>query len=230
MSRLLKGFENQITQEYIKGKHNGIDLVGYKAKTCYILAHSDGEVVGLKTNCDKTYSSGGSYGNYVKIKHINGYYTLYAHLKYKTVSVTLGQKVKEGDILGYMGNTGHSNGSHLHFEVHNIEGEKVEPTIYIDDDLPNEWETGVYKLIESKAIREEHNLSNNIVKVGECMKSVRPLLTSKRPEDKAFFKVGVERTITEIFIDDEKRVWGKLTNTWIVLCNRDGTPQAIKVS
>lgn len=229
MSRLLKGYENQITQEYKKGVHNGIDLVGYKAKTCYILAHSDGEVVGVKNNCNKNYKTGGSYGNYVKIKHNDGYYTLYAHLKYKTVCVNVGDKVRQGDIIGYMGNTGHSFGSHLHWEVRNIEDERIDPTPFLEKNLPFDWDCGVYKLIESKAIRNEHNLGNNIVKVKECMKNIKPLLTSKRPEDKAFFKIGVERTINEIFIDDEGRVWGKLTNTWIVLCNKDGTPQAIRV-
>lgn len=228
MSRLLKGYEVQITQPYSEN-HKGVDMVGYKSKTCYILAHSDGEVVGIRTNCDKNYKTGGSYGNYVKLRHKDHYYTMYAHLKYKSIRVQLGDKVEKGEILGYMGNTGHSFGAHLHWEVRNIEDERIDPTEYIERDLPTEWDIGRYKLIVSKAIREEHHLGDNIVLVKNCFKNIQPLLTSQNPNDKAFFKVGTIRDITEIYVDKENRVWGKLTNTWIVLCNKDGTPQAIKV-
>lgn len=229
MSRLLKGYENQITQPYIEGKHNGIDLVGYKSKTCYILAHSDGEVVGIRTNCKVTKTPSAGYGNYVKLKHEDHFYTMYGHMKYGTIRVKLGEKVKKGDILGFMGATGNSYGAHLHWEVRNVEDERIDPTEYLDRDLPMDWDTGKYKLIVSKAIREEHHLGDNIVLVKECRKDIKPLLTSKNPNDKAFFKIGTIRDITEIYIDKENRVWGKLTNTWIVLCNKDGTPQAIKV-
>lgn len=58
----------------------------------------------------------GGYGNYVRIRHANGYSTAYAHLsrfgKYKT-----GQRVRQGDIIGYVGSTGASTGPHLHYEV-----------------------------------------------------------------------------------------------------------------
>lgn len=229
MSRLLKDYENQITQHYKKGKHNGVDLVGYKSKTCWIKSHSNGVVVDLKTNCNKTYKIGGSYGNYVKIKHDEGYYTLYGHLKYGTIKVFKNQKIKEGDLIGYMGSTGHSKGAHLHFEVFNEKNKKVNPEPYLNSDLPNKkWSVGEYEFIYSKAIRSDHTLKNNIVKVKECMSDIRPLLTSNKENDDAYFKVGVKRQITEIYIDKEKRVWGKLKNTWVVLCNKDGTPQVKK--
>lgn len=52
-------------------------------------------------------------------------FALYAHLKYKGVVVKQGQKVKEGDLLGYSGNTGFSDSPHLHFEIYKeSEGEK----------------------------------------------------------------------------------------------------------
>lgn len=230
MSRLLKDCEDQITQHYKKGKHNGVDMVGYKSKTCYIKAHSDGKVISVRNDYNKTDKTGNSYGNYVKIKHNDGYSTLYAHLKYKSVKVKKNEEVKQGDVIGYMGNTGHSFGAHLHFEVFNSKGEKINPEPFLNSDLPyNEWVKGEYKLLVAKAIRNEHNLGNNIVKVKECMNSVKPYLTSTNPNDDAYFKVGTIRDITEIYKDKENRIWGKLKNTWIVLCNKDGTPQAKKI-
>ncbi|WP_084422135.1 M23 family metallopeptidase [Henriciella litoralis] len=65
----------------------------------------------------------GGYGNYIRIKHANGYSTAYAHMsrfgKYRT-----GQRVRQGDIIGYVGTTGASTGPHLHYEVM-INGKQV---------------------------------------------------------------------------------------------------------
>lgn len=230
MSRLLKGYTNQITQNYKKGKHNGIDLVGYKSKTCWILAHSDGIITSVRSNCNKTYSEGSSYGNYVKIKHGN-FTSVYAHLKYGSVKVKKGDFIKKGKEIGYMGNTGHSKGAHLHFEILDSKGNKINPIIYLEKDLPKEetWEKGKYELIISKAIRKEHSIKNNIVLVKECIKSVKPYLTSSNPNDQAFLKIGTVRDISKIYYDKEGRVWGKMINTWIVLRNKEGIPQAKKV-
>jgi len=57
-----------------------------------------------------------SYGNYIVLKHTDGYFSRYAHLD--SVAVKKGQAVLEGTVLGVMGNTGNSSGRHLHFEVH----------------------------------------------------------------------------------------------------------------
>jgi murein DD-endopeptidase MepM/ murein hydrolase activator NlpD len=56
-------------------------------------------------------------GNRIVISHENGEYSAYEHLLYKGILVRKGQKVKEGDLIGYSGNTGYSAGPHLHFEV-----------------------------------------------------------------------------------------------------------------
>lgn len=57
----------------------------------------------------------GGYGNMVKIDHGNGYQTIYAHNSKNAVSV--GQKVAQGEIIGYVGSTGNSTGNHVHFEI-----------------------------------------------------------------------------------------------------------------
>lgn len=136
MSRVLEG-ENQVTQKYKSGKHNGIDLVKKTLSPSYIIAHSDGEVIGVVNNINWTKYGSGSYGNYVKIKHDNGMYTLYAHLKYGSVTVKKGTRVIRGERLGYMGATGSATGVHLHFEVRDKNNKKMDPTSYIDADLPN---------------------------------------------------------------------------------------------
>ncbi len=67
----------------------------------------------------------GGYGNVVVLDHGYGYETYYAHMS-KFGKYTTGQKVKRGDIIGYVGNTGLSSGPHLHYEVHK-NGEKIDP-------------------------------------------------------------------------------------------------------
>lgn len=137
MSRVFKTRKNQITQNYKKGTHNGIDLVGYSYALDYIVAHSDGKVVEARNNYSTNDKTGNSYGNYVLIKHDNGMYTLYAHMQYKSVTVNVGDRVSKGEVIGYMGNTGHSFGAHLHFEVRDTNNNRIDPTPYIDADLPS---------------------------------------------------------------------------------------------
>jgi LysM repeat protein len=88
------------------GHHKGIDIAG-EFKTPI---HSVDE--GVVT---KSYYSG-SYGHVVFIKHENNLETVYAHLNKRNVKE--GQVVKQGDVIGLMGNTGDSSGVHLHFEIH----------------------------------------------------------------------------------------------------------------
>ena len=96
--------------------HKGIDL-GWNSKqggkNVPVYAADDGVVYSTKDN-DK---SGKSWGNFVKIKHNDGTYTLYAHLR-DGIKVKTGQKVKQGDQIGNMGNTGKSEANHLHYEVY----------------------------------------------------------------------------------------------------------------
>jgi murein DD-endopeptidase MepM/ murein hydrolase activator NlpD len=66
----------------------------------------------------------GGYGNYVRIKHANGYKTAYAHLSRYGSGVKAGRRVRQGDIIGYVGSTGASTGPHLHYEVY-INGKPV---------------------------------------------------------------------------------------------------------
>lgn len=92
--------------------HSGIDIgKGGRTEAVPIVAAASGEVI--KANFDR------SYGNVVMITHvIDGQVmtTVYGHME--SLSVSNGQRVEKGQLLGYMGNTGHSTGPHLHFEIH----------------------------------------------------------------------------------------------------------------
>jgi len=59
----------------------------------------------------------GYYGNYIRIRHANGYHTAYGHMVRLAAGVKEGVKVRQGQVIGYVGSTGLSSGPHLHFEV-----------------------------------------------------------------------------------------------------------------
>lgn len=134
-SRVLQTQENRITRGFGNG-HTGVDLGWQTTQTDGILAHSDGKVVFCQTGQKNNPGSSGnaSYGNCVKLDHGNGYFTLYAHLS--DVTVKLGQQVAKGQVIGHMGNTGNSYGTHLHFEVRKGASTCVDPAPYIAADLP----------------------------------------------------------------------------------------------
>lgn len=221
-------------QKQKSGKlHKGVDLSYSKNEDKNIVyANCFGEVIEVvdKYNNDTKSTGTKTYGNYVLIKHPNGYYSRYAHLKKNSISVIKGEIVNENTPLGIIGDSGKAFGRHLHFEVKKTKvGGRINPEPYLQEFIyttPSKFEIGKYILLNSKAIRTNHTISNNIVKVKQCKSSVKPKLTSNKPNDKAFFKVGVEVNITEIYEDSVHRIWGKLENCWIVLCNKDGTPQA----
>ena len=109
-----------ITQYFKSGVHNGLDLgwnSNYYGKEQPIYASASGTIIELKNDYTTTDSTGSSYGNYIKIKHDNNLCTLYAHLKTNSIPYKIGDTVKQGTQIGIMGNTGRSNGNHLHFEI-----------------------------------------------------------------------------------------------------------------
>jgi murein DD-endopeptidase MepM/ murein hydrolase activator NlpD len=98
--------------------HEGVDFAGPVGKP--ILATAEGVVVRADYN--------GGYGNHVRIDHGYNYETLYAHLS--ELEVDIGDRVKRGDIVGYLGSTGRSSGPHLHYGVYR-NGQAVDPRYYL---------------------------------------------------------------------------------------------------
>ena len=89
--------------------HSGTDIAAPEGTP--ILAAADGTV----TIANAIDSWGGGYGYHIKVKHNDTYDTLYAHCS--SICVTVGQEVKQGEVIGYVDTTGNSTGNHLHFEV-----------------------------------------------------------------------------------------------------------------
>ena len=96
----------------IKGFHNGIDIVPSPCNNNEILAFADGVVTSMQKT-GRQYKA----GCYVRIKHSNGLYTLYYHLKSGSLCVNVGDKIVKGQKLGIIGTTGKSTGIHLHFQI-----------------------------------------------------------------------------------------------------------------
>jgi len=93
-----------------------------------VLAAADGVVVAIKDDSDiggpdRRYWCD---GNYVTIEHEGGEFSEYEHLRYKGVTVSIGQRVERGETIGYSGNTGYSSRPHLHFVVYKIAGSEEE--------------------------------------------------------------------------------------------------------
>lgn len=89
-----------------KHTHKGIDMAAPRMTPIY--ATADAIVTFAAYN--------GGYGNFVKLNHENGYKTAYAHMH--KIAVKNGDKIKKGDLVGYVGTTGSSTGNHLHYEVY----------------------------------------------------------------------------------------------------------------
>ena len=120
--------EGQITspfgRRHIKGgssNHRGIDIAANRGDE--IAAADAGEVIWSDWD--------NSYGNFIKIRHDNGLVTCYAHMSKRLVEV--GDRVKQGEIIGLVGSTGQSTGPHLHFEVRTETNERVNPIGYLPE-------------------------------------------------------------------------------------------------
>jgi len=116
--------------------HHGIDFVAQRGTP--VSAIGDGKVVfaGFKSG----------YGNFIILKHSNGWESCYGHLLSFGKNIKNGVKVKQGDIIGYVGSTGLATGSHLHYEIR-IGGRAINPfklKIPEGKEIPNEKKDGFF--------------------------------------------------------------------------------------
>lgn len=114
--------------------HKGIDISDGGIEGQPVVASRSGTVTRADNACPHNYPKnsscgcGGGYGNRVEISHGDGTSTLYGHML--TITVSVGQTVNQGDIIGYVGCTGYSTGTHLHFEIKQ-NGTQVDPMPYL---------------------------------------------------------------------------------------------------
>lgn len=126
LKRIASGFGVRIDPVYHTHRmHTGLDFSAPVGTEVYATGNAKVVFVGWRQG----------YGNTVELDHGYGYTTLYAHL-YKAL-VRVGQKVKRGDIIALVGNTGKSVGPHLHYEVR-IHNKPVDPKNYFFNDLSPE--------------------------------------------------------------------------------------------
>ncbi|GAB5539801.1 MAG: M23 family metallopeptidase [Salibacteraceae bacterium] len=130
LKRMASGFGMRIDPHYkTPAFHAGMDFTAPTGTPIY--ATGDGKVI----RADRA-SRG--YGNHVRLDHGFGYVTLYAHMS--KIDVKVGDSVKRGEVIGYVGNTGKSNGPHLHYEVRKNDKAVNPINFYFSDLTPEEYD------------------------------------------------------------------------------------------
>jgi murein DD-endopeptidase MepM/ murein hydrolase activator NlpD len=127
LTRVASGFGYRIDPIYKTVKlHAGLDFAAPQGTPIYATANGTVTVAG---------NTGNGYGNHVVINHGYGYETLYGHMV--KVKAKVGQQIKRGEVIGYVGSTGKSTGPHCHYEVHK-NGQKIDPVYFFYNDLSPE--------------------------------------------------------------------------------------------
>ncbi len=166
--------------------HEGIDLWNgsdngesndSRSKDTKVLAAQDGTVTSIRNDVSAEGDESLGYGNYIIIDHGNGFSTLYAHLIFDGgILVNVGDEVKMGQQIAWMGSTGYSTGKHLHFEIRK-DNNRLDPldfynvvrindeSITYDEDKANDTIQGnsaaQYKYVSSKGNKNNKENSNN---------------------------------------------------------------------
>lgn len=206
--------------------HKGIDLIAIpNNRNEEIVAFADGVVTAVQ-------KTGVQYGVgcYVRIKHDNGYYTKYFHMKSGSIVVNVGDRVVKGQKLGIIGKTGQSTAEHLHFQIDKgSNASAIDPYDYIFgskefETLQNNTEQypkGNYITQECMNIRTGAGINYSIKKVSQMSPNGKKHATSTNPNSNAIYKKGTEFTAQEIIIKDNE-VWAKSPSGYICIKGASG--------
>jgi len=127
LKRMASGFGYRIDPQYkVRKMHHGMDFTAPRGTPIY--ATGDGKI--LRVERKRT-----GYGKSVRVDHGYNYVTLYGHMS--KINCKVGQNVKRGDVIGYVGNTGKSFGPHCHYEVRK-NGKPINPANFYFNDLTPE--------------------------------------------------------------------------------------------
>lgn len=211
--------------------HKGIDLIGDYTKSDTsidnIIAFADGTVIDYCNSMKgQSYTSDlNGCGNYIFLKHENGWITRYMHMVTGTVAYKTGDKVSKGAILGKMGMTGNATGNHLHFDISNSQflpyGKLINNRYYADPkpfllgqktfkDIG--YQKGTYTVVKDVNVRAYPSTSGALIKYPaftENAKKQIKKITSTKPD---YFPAGLRVTISEI-----RGTWGKCPSGWLSL-------------
>lgn len=150
IGHVLSSMDEIISNDY-STSHKALDIVSSNRQEENIIALESGIVETAVSNVTSTnHNTKGlaTYGNYVKIKQNNGKTALYAHMKYGSIKVNVGDYVEKGTIIGTMGETGNAYGKHLHLEIKTDSGNE-NPIISLNE--------------TSSQVTEEKEISNDVV-------------------------------------------------------------------
>ena len=154
---------NEIVSNEYSDSHKALDIVSADHDQTDIIALESGivesAVKNIKTT-DHTSKGLATYGNYVKINQTNGKSALYAHMKYGSVNVNVGDFVEKGAIIGTMGNTGNAYGTHLHLEIKNENNYKENPIISLNEKSQKQKENIIEKNTNKEDIQTNENIAN----------------------------------------------------------------------
>ena len=138
LKRVASGYGYRIDPVYKTVKfHAGLDFTAPQGTPIYATANGVVKVAG---------NLGNGFGNHVVINHGYGYETLYGHMF--RIKVKAGTRIKRGEIIGWVGNTGKSTGPHCHYEVHK-NGRTLDPVYFFYNDLSPEQFDRLLKLAAS---------------------------------------------------------------------------------
>lgn len=214
-------------QYYYQGKlvkdfHTGIDLVPIGCTgNEEILAFEDGIVTGVQ-------KTGQQYGTacYVRIKHDNGMYTLYYHLKSNSIVVNVGQRVTRGQKLGIIGTTGVSTGIHLHFQIdYGNSNNSINPYDYVFNGKEiinhDSYQTGNYVTLYNMYVRAGAGTTYRIKKVSELSEDGKRHATSTNPNAYAVYKKGTVYTARQII--NQNGIWALTPSGYVCIKGVSGT-------
>lgn len=202
------------TRNASRPTHSGIDLVSFNGKntiTDYIICVHDGIV------SRNEYSDNGG-GYWVEVRHNNHICSRYLHMKKGSIKVKLGQNIKKGDVIGYMGNTGNSKGAHLHFGI-NENGKVIDPYPYLMDDslfIDTEYTKGLYETLYNMYVRSGAGTNYPPKKVKDLSEDGKKHATSSNPEANAIYKKGTQFDVLEIKVNGNE-IWGCGYSGWVCL-------------
>lgn len=212
IGHVLNSMNEIITNEYNEN-HQALDIVSSDYSQTDIIALESGIVEDVVKNIESTnHSSTGmaTYGNYVKIKQNDGKTALYAHMKYGSINVNIGDYIEKGSIIGTMGSTGNAYGNHLHLEIKNQNGIKENPLIELNkqkpqNDLPTE------PTIEVTSEIKDENKNIETTKVIEEKKDISLIEEEKSDKNKAKEKQNpIKENIT--YISNQKYLGGSIVD------------------
>lgn len=184
------------TREPGYSNHHGIDFINANGGACEVTAIADGEVVYIQDGV-KGYNEVYSAGNFVKLRHENGYFSRYLHLALNSIKVKVGDKVKAGQVLGMEGGTGYcipAEAVHLHFDINNGRG-YVDPLPYLTGEMSfGVIPTTPVKVGDKVRVKAGELFSNGVKPYAEVYEQIYEVLQLSFNYNEAL--IGIDRTYT----------------------------------